>query len=104
MTEAITPTVAGPPSTWKSSAGALPRGSAAGVMTATQQLGSALGVAVMGTIFFSVVDHRSATEGGHAFVSALQTGAWVSVGLLAATFVLIFLMPKRAREESPAGH
>ncbi len=30
VTDAITPTVAGPPSTWNSSAGALPRGSSAG--------------------------------------------------------------------------
>jgi EmrB/QacA subfamily drug resistance transporter len=69
-------------------------GSASGVLNAVQQLASALGVAVLGTIFFSRL------TGGHLPTDALQITAWATLVPLALTFALAFKLPMRAREES----
>jgi EmrB/QacA subfamily drug resistance transporter len=66
-------------------------GSASGVLEATQQLANALGVAVLGTIFFSVFE-------AHLPSDALAITAWACLVPLAAAFALIFLLPMRARE------
>ncbi|HTU28230.1 MAG TPA: MFS transporter [Solirubrobacteraceae bacterium] len=67
-------------------------GSASGVLEATQQLSTSLGVAVLGTIFFSVFGHHLATD-------ALQITAWASLAPLLGAFLLIFRLPMRARDE-----
>ncbi len=67
-------------------------GSASGVLEAVQQLSSALGVAVLGTIFFSAF-------GGHLATHALATTAWACLAPLAITFLLLFKLPMHAREE-----
>jgi EmrB/QacA subfamily drug resistance transporter len=67
-------------------------GSASGVMEAAQQLSTALGVAVLGTIFFSTFDH-------HLPPDALQITAWACLAPLAAAFLLVFRLPMHAREE-----
>jgi EmrB/QacA subfamily drug resistance transporter len=66
-------------------------GSATGVVEAMQQLASAVGVAVLGTIFFSAF-------AGHLPTHALAITAWASLAPIAAAFVLIFRLPMRARE------
>jgi EmrB/QacA subfamily drug resistance transporter len=67
-------------------------GSASGVMEATQQLSTSLGVAVLGTIFFSAFAH-------HLPAYALQITAWTCLVPLAAAFVLVFRLPMQPREE-----
>ncbi len=67
-------------------------GSASGVLNAIQQLASALGVAVLGTIFFSRL------TAGHLPTDALRTVAWVALIPLAITFMLAFRLPMQARE------
>ena len=52
-------------------------GSAAGVLEAVQQLSTSLGVAVLGTIFFSSFDHHPPTD-------ALRVTAWACLAPLAA--------------------
>jgi predicted MFS family arabinose efflux permease len=66
-------------------------GSATGVVEAMQQLASAVGVAVLGTIFFSAF-------AGHVPTHALAITAWACLAPIAAAFVLIFRLPMRARE------
>jgi EmrB/QacA subfamily drug resistance transporter len=66
-------------------------GSASGVLEAVQQLSSALGVAALGTIFFSAFD-------GHLPTHALAVTAWACLVPLAATFLLVFKLPMHARE------
>jgi len=66
-------------------------GSASGVLEAVQQLSSALGVAALGTIFFSAFD-------GHLPTHALAITAWACLVPLAATFLLLFKLPMHARE------
>ncbi len=66
-------------------------GSASGVLTTVQQVSFATGVAVIGTVFFSAL-------GGHAnvagYIHALRTAFSVNVGLLCATFLLIWRVPR----------
>ena len=68
-------------------------GSASGVMEAVQQLSTALGVAILGTIFFSTFAHHLPTD-------ALRVTAWVCLVPLAAAFALVFRLPMHAREEA----
>ena len=67
-------------------------GSASGVFEAVQQLSTALGVAVLGTIFFSVFEHHLPTD-------ALRITAWACLVPLAAAFLLVFRLPMTPREE-----
>jgi EmrB/QacA subfamily drug resistance transporter len=70
-------------------------GSASGVLNAVQQLAGAVGIAAIGTAFFSVM----ASDGiQHAFELAL----WIDAGLIAVTAALVCLLPKRAREDAHA--
>ena len=71
-------------------------GSASGVLNATQQLSGAIGIAAIGTVFFSVL----ASDG---IQRAFEIALWIDAGLLLATAALVFLLPMRAREEVPAG-
>jgi len=68
-------------------------GSASGVFEAVQQLSTALGVAVLGTIFF-------ATFANHLATDALRVTAWACLVPLAAAFILVFRLPMHPREEA----
>jgi MFS family permease len=68
-------------------------GSASGVMEASQQLSTSLGVAILGTVFFTVFKHHHATD-------ALRITSWLCLIPLAAAFALIFLLPKKAPAET----
>jgi EmrB/QacA subfamily drug resistance transporter len=68
-------------------------GSASGVLNAVQQLASALGVAILGTLFFS------RTGAGHLPTDGLTTCAWVALVPLAITALLVLRLPLRARQE-----
>jgi EmrB/QacA subfamily drug resistance transporter len=68
-------------------------GSASGALNAIQQLGGAIGVAVLGSVFFSAV----ASLG---FAGALERTAWWSVGTLVLVLVLTPLLPRTARPET----
>ncbi len=66
-------------------------GSASGVLEAVQQLSSALGVAVLGTIFFASFDSHYPTH-------ALAVTAWGCLVPLVVTFMLVLKLPMQARE------
>jgi EmrB/QacA subfamily drug resistance transporter len=65
-------------------------GSASGALNAIQQLGGAIGVAVLGTVFFSTLSH-------HGFAPALERAMWWSVGALAIVLIASPLLPARTR-------
>jgi hypothetical protein len=67
-------------------------GSASGVFEAVQQLSTALGVAVLGSIFFSAFGHHLPPE-------ALEITAWACLAPLSAAFLLVFRLPMHAREQ-----
>lgn len=61
-------------------------GSASGVMEAAQQLATALGIAVLGTVFISAFQQHPATY-------ALQVTAWACLAPLALAFLLVYRLP-----------
>jgi hypothetical protein len=68
-------------------------GSASGILTSVQQLGASLGIAVLGTVFFSNVDAPAAP----AFVAAAKVVTLVAIALTVVTFGLGFLLPRKAK-------
>jgi EmrB/QacA subfamily drug resistance transporter len=70
-------------------------GSASGVLTTTQQVALALGVALIGTIFFALLGGEPQPQ---EFAQAISTSLLVNIGLLAATFALAFLLPRTLKE------
>ncbi len=71
-------------------------GSASGVLNAVQQLSSAVGVAVLGTVFFD-------TLGGGHFHHAIGRTLWIDAGLIVVALLLMPLMPLKARAEEASG-
>nr|WP_291414801.1 MFS transporter [Actinophytocola sp.] len=72
-------------------------GSASGVLTSVEQLGASLGIAVLGTVFFSTVGsplHAGIAE----FVHAAKVVTVIAIGLTVVTFALGFLLPKKAKQ------
>jgi MFS family permease len=79
-------------------------GSASGALTSVQQLGGAFGIAVLGTVFFHVLDGSSAGTRVGAFRDAASVSMWVGAGLVVVAFALTYLLPLRAREDAALGH
>ena len=76
-------------------------GSATGLLTSVEQLGASLGVAVLGTLFFHVLDlgdggPRAALAAGRHLVAAEDTLLLV-VALVAVAWLVGWLLPRRAR-------
>jgi hypothetical protein len=75
-------------------------GSASGVLNATQQLAGSIGVAAIGTVFFTTLDH-------HGFVSAISRCLLIELATTPVLFALTRTLPRSAREEesvpAPAG-
>ncbi len=68
-------------------------GSASGALNALQQLGGAIGVAALGTVFFDVLAH-------HGFAAALRRTMWWEVGALALMLLVTPLLPREAVDEA----
>jgi Na+/melibiose symporter-like transporter len=79
-------------------------GSAAGVLTAVQQLGGAFGVAVLGTAFFHALAAGDAATRTGVFRDAAGYALWLGIGLVGIAFALTFLLPRRARPQAQALH
>lgn len=76
-------------------------GSASGSLTAVQQLGNALGVAILGTVFFTVLEHDPA-GGTSGYSHALATALFVTVGLVVIAGALTLMLPLRAEHSDSA--
>ncbi|WP_330300599.1 hypothetical protein [Streptomyces sp. NBC_00503] len=72
-----------------------PNETGSGTLTAVQQLGSALGTAVLGTVFLSALGHRGAALPG--YTTTMTITLWSGTGLLVVAFLAAFLLPRRDR-------
>jgi hypothetical protein len=69
------------------------------VLNALQQLGSAVGVADIGTVFFSTVNGHDG--GSHPrYVAGLERSLEVGIGVCAAVLLLTFLLPPNSGEDN----
>jgi MFS family permease len=68
-------------------------GGASGLFSTAQQLGGALGVALVGTVFFSWV------TSGHTFAGAMSHSAPYAIGAFALCAALSLLLPRTAVSE-----
>jgi MFS family permease len=73
-------------------------GSASGVASAVQQLGGAVGVVVVGAVFFPQL--RAGAGYGHAFMASV----WLQLALLAAAAALTLLLPRRIAGDAYQPH
>jgi MFS family permease len=73
-------------------------GSASGVASAVQQLGGAIGIAVIGAVFFPQL--KASASYGHAFM----TGIWLQLALLGIASVLTLALPRRIAADAYKPH
>ncbi|GAA3602205.1 hypothetical protein GCM10022223_17460 [Kineosporia mesophila] len=73
-------------------------GSGSGVLNALQQLGSAIGVAVLGTVFFSSAGVESG--GNPHYVQGFERAIQAGIGIAAVVCLLTLLLPRTSREPS----
>jgi hypothetical protein len=67
-------------------------GAGSGLFNTVTQLAAAVGVAVIGTIFFADVRGDAATAEGYG--NALAVSLWAGIALLAIAFAASFLLPR----------
>ncbi len=68
-------------------------GTGSGLLNAVQQFCGALGVAVLGSAFFHWLPD-------HGFVTAIRWLTLLSVACFAVAFLVVFVLPRRAREDA----
>ncbi|MFI6286084.1 MFS transporter [Streptomyces sp. NPDC051018] len=75
-------------------------GSASGLISTVQQVGTALGLALVSVIFFGSIDEeRLAPSGmGKAFADAFENSLWWVVAILAVIFLVMFALPARPKQ------
>jgi EmrB/QacA subfamily drug resistance transporter len=74
-------------------------GSAAAVLESLQQMAASLGVAVLGTVFFTTIGARPHLS---VFLDAARRITLITIALVVLAFLLGFLLPHRARQTTPA--
>jgi predicted MFS family arabinose efflux permease len=72
-------------------------GAASGLINVSQQLGAAVGLAVLVTIFDSATHHAGAGMTAEMFIHGVRTVCLVGVGFAVAAFVLVALLVRPAR-------
>jgi EmrB/QacA subfamily drug resistance transporter len=68
-------------------------GTGSGLLNAVQQFCGALGVAVLGSVFFELLP-------GHGFVDSLRELILIGLGCYVVSFAAAFLLPMKAREDA----
>ncbi|MGW4032701.1 MFS transporter [Streptomyces sp. NPDC004838] len=75
-------------------------GSASGLISTVQQMGTALGLALVSVVFFGSIDEeRLAPSGvGKAFTDAFQNSLWWVAAVLVVIFLVMFALPARPKQ------
>ena len=72
-------------------------GAASGLINVSQQLGAAVGLAVLVTIFDSATHHAGSGMTADTFVHGVRTVCFVGAGFAASAFSLVALLVRPAR-------
>ncbi|MFI7121205.1 MFS transporter [Amycolatopsis sp. NPDC049868] len=72
-------------------------GSASGVLNTVEQLGAAVGVATVGTVFFGTAGSAARPEDQQMLADALGVALWVNIALMLVSAGLSLLLPRKAR-------
>ncbi|QDY77252.1 MFS transporter [Streptomyces qinzhouensis] len=80
-------------------------GSASGLISTVQQMGTALGLGLVAVVFFGSIDEERLTPNtaGTAFSNAFQNSLWWIVAVLAVIFLLMFALPARPAQHLEGG-
>ncbi|MEU9199941.1 MFS transporter [Streptomyces sp. NPDC048332] len=79
-------------------------GSASGLFNTVQQMGNALGLALVSVVFFGTMgDRLTPPEIGPAFADAFEHSLWWVAGVLAVIFVVMFALPARPKQHVEGG-
>ncbi|MFJ8234005.1 MFS transporter [Streptomyces sp. NPDC094448] len=80
-------------------------GSASGLISTVQQMGTALGLGLVAVVFFGAIDEERLTPdtAGTAFSDAFQGSLWWIVAVLAVIFLLMFALPARPAQHLEGG-
>ncbi|MEW2174759.1 MFS transporter [Streptomyces sp. NPDC005406] len=79
-------------------------GSASGLFNTVQQMGNALGLALVSVVFFGTMgDKLTPPQVGPAFADAFEHSLWWVAGVLAAIFLVMFALPARPKQHVEAG-
>lgn len=70
-------------------------GAASGVIGTMQRIGSAIGIAVIGSVFFGTLEISGPTDVAPAFASSAAHAMLVSAIFAVLAFALVFVLPKR---------
>ena len=76
-------------------------GSASGLFNTTTQLANAIGIALLGTLFFEVVSRQTSTVPSELFGPAFQVVLVAVAALMALAWVAARALPETAPEEVP---
>jgi hypothetical protein len=72
-------------------------GSASGVLKMMQQVGSSIGIAILGTIFFNSIGSSSEIS---EFTIGARHAIWSAVGILILTISFVFLLSKKIHQRN----
>ncbi|MFE9857866.1 MFS transporter [Streptomyces sp. NPDC005780] len=79
-------------------------GSASGLFNTVQQMGNALGLALVSVIFIGAMgDQLTPPEIGPAFADAFEQSLWWVAGVLAVIFLVMFALPARPKQHVEGG-
>ena len=72
-------------------------GAASGVVTAAGQLGGAIGVALIGVVFFGTLPDPATTDAARDYLPAFRAALWYEIGVLLLAAALMALLPPPAQ-------
>ncbi|MGC5343587.1 MFS transporter [Streptomyces sp. DT171] len=79
-------------------------GSASGLFNTVQQMGTALGLALVSVVFFGAIgDHLAPQAMGPAYANAFERSLWWVAGVLAVIFLVMFALPARPKQHVEGG-
>ena len=72
-------------------------GTAAGILGTSQRIGTAIGIAVIGTVLFGSLKVTPGPHGGAAFTHSAQLALAANLGFMLVALILVLALPRNIR-------